>query len=173
MNIREVILDTETTGFSPTLGDRIVEIGALKMVNKVLTGDKFHYYINPERGMPFHAYRAHGISEEFLKDKPLFKDIVEEFLEFIGGSNLVIHNAPFDIRFINHEFSLVSKAPLQLEHAVDTLLLARKTFPGEKATLDALCKRFKVDNSSRQFHGALKDAVLLARVYVQLTGGRQ
>lgn len=173
MNIREIIIDTETTGLSPRDGHRIVEIGALEMVNKVLTGEKFHYYINPERGMPNEAYRVHGISEEFLKDKPLFKDIVQEFLEFMGGSNLVIHNAPFDIKFLNHEFSLVSKAPLELSDAVDTLLLARKTFPGARATLDALCKRFKVDNSSRQFHGALKDAVLLAEVYVELTGGRQ
>ena len=173
MNIREVILDTETTGLSPKDGHRIVEIGALEMVNKVLTGEKFHHYINPERGMPNEAYRVHGISEEFLKDKPLFKDIVQEFLEFIGGSSLVIHNAPFDIKFLNHELSLVSKVPLELSDAVDTLLLARKTFPGARATLDALCKRFKVDNSSRQFHGALKDAVLLAGVYVELTGGRQ
>lgn len=173
MNIREIILDTETTGLNPVDGHRIVEIGALEMVNRNLTGKKFHHYINPERAMPDDAYRIHGISEEFLKDKPLFKDIVQEFLEFIGESKLVIHNAAFDIKFLNHEFSLVNKPSLELSDAIDTLLLARKTFPGARATLDALCKRFKVDNSSRQFHGALKDAVLLAEVYVELTGGRQ
>ena len=173
MNIREIILDTETTGLNPVDGHRIVEIGALEMVNRNLTGKKFHHYINPERAMPNDAYRIHGISEEFLKDKPLFKDIVQEFLEFIGESKLVIHNAAFDIKFLNHEFSLVNKPSLELSDAIDTLLLARKIFPGARATLDALCKRFKVDNSSRQFHGALKDAVLLAEVYVELTGGRQ
>lgn len=173
MNIREIILDTETTGLNPVDGHRIVEIGALEMVNRNLTGKKFHHYINPERAMPNEAYRIHGISEEFLKDKPLFKDVVQEFLEFIGESKLVIHNAAFDIKFLNHEFSLVKKPSLELSDAIDTLLLARKTFPGARATLDALCKRFKVDNSSRQFHGALKDAVLLAEVYVELTGGRQ
>ena len=173
MNIREIILDTETTGLSPKDGHRIVEIGALEMVNKVLTGEKFHYYINPERGMPNEAYRVHGISEEFLKDKPLFKDVVQDFLEFIDGGALVIHNAPFDIKFLNHELSLVNKVPLELADAIDTLPMARKKFPGARASLDALCKKFKVDNSSRQFHGALKDAVLLAGVYVELTGGRQ
>lgn len=173
MSIREVILDTETTGLNPVDGHRIVEIGALEMVNRNLTGKKFHHYINPERAMPNEAYRIHGISEEFLKDKPLFQDVVQEFLEFIGESTLVIHNAAFDIKFLNHEFSLVKKPSLELSDAIDTLLLARKTFPGARATLDALCKRFKVDNSSRQFHGALKDAALLAEVYVELTGGRQ
>jgi DNA polymerase-3 subunit epsilon len=173
MNIREIILDTETTGLSPKDGHRIVEIGALEMVNKVLTGKQFHYYINPERSMPSEAYRVHGISEEFLKDKPLFKDVVEGFLEFIKEDSLVIHNAPFDIKFLNYEFSLVNKIPLELLNAIDTLPMARKKFPGARASLDALCKRFKVDNSARQFHGALKDAELLAGVYVELTGGRQ
>lgn len=173
MNIREVILDTETTGLNPRDGHRIVEIGALEMVNKVLTGNKFHFYINPERSMPEEAYRIHGISEEFLKDKPLFKNIVEEFLEFIKDRKLVIHNAPFDIKFLNHELSIINLPSLELADAIDTLPIARKTFPGAKVNLDALCKRFKIDNSSRQFHGALKDAALLAEVYVELTGGRQ
>jgi DNA polymerase-3 subunit epsilon len=173
MNIREIILDTETTGLSPKDGHRIVEIGALEMVNKVLTGKQFHYYINPQRSMPNEAYRVHGISEEFLKDKPLFQDVVEDFLEFINEGSLVIHNAPFDIKFLNHELSLVNKAPLELLNAIDTLPMARKKFPGARASLDALCKRFKVDNSARQLHGALKDAELLAGVYVELTGGRQ
>jgi len=173
MNIREIILDTETTGLSPKDGHRIVEIGALEMVNKVLTGKSFHHYVNPKRTMPNEAYRVHGISESFLKDKPLFEEIVNDFIEFIDGGTLVIHNAPFDIKFLNHELSLVNKPPLELSRAVDTLPMARKKFPGARASLDALCKRFKVDNSSRELHGALKDAELLAEVYVELTGGRQ
>lgn len=173
MNIREIILDTETTGLSPNDGHRIVEIGALEMVNKVLTGKSFHYYINPKRSMPAEAYRVHGISESFLKDKPLFEDIHSEFLEFVGLGVMVIHNAPFDIKFLNHELSLVKKPPFELANVIDTLPMARKKFPGARASLDALCKRFKIDNSSRQLHGALKDAELLAEVYVELTGGRQ
>ncbi len=173
MNIREIVLDTETTGLSPRDGHRVVEIGALEMVNKVLTGKSFHYYINPERSMPTEAYRIHGISDEFLKDKPLFKDIAQEFLDFIEEGSLVIHNASFDIKFLNHELTLLKKPQLELADAIDTLIMARRTFPGARASLDALCKRFKVDNSSRQLHGALKDAELLAEVYVELTGGRQ
>ncbi len=173
MTVREIVLDTETTGLSPRDGHRIVEIGALEMVNKVLTGKKFHFYINPERDMPLEAYRIHGISSEFLKDKPLFKDIADTFLRFIEDSKLVIHNAPFDIKFLNHELSLLSLSSLELTNTIDTLIIARKTFPGAKVNLNALCRRFKVDNSSRQYHGALKDAELLAEVYVELTGGRQ
>ncbi|PCJ25349.1 MAG: DNA polymerase III subunit epsilon [Rickettsiales bacterium] len=173
MTEREIILDTETTGLSPKDGHRIVEIGALEMVNKVLTGKKFHQYINPERDMPEGAYKVHGISYEFLQDKPLFSDIYKEFMDFIEGGKLVIHNAQFDIRFLNHELSLVKAAPLNLEDAIDTLAMARRRFPGTRVNLDALCKRFKVDNSSREFHGALKDAALLSEVYVELTGGRQ
>jgi len=173
MHIREIILDTETTGLSPKGGHRIVEVGAMEMVNKVLTGKKFHYYVNPQRDMPNEAYRIHGISSEFLQDKPLFSEIADEFMDFIEGGKLVIHNAPFDIKFLNHELSLVNKPSLELADAIDTLIMARKTFPGAKVNLDALCRRFKVDNSSREYHGALKDAVLLAEVYVELTGGRQ
>lgn len=173
MHIREIILDTETTGLSPKGGHRIVEVGAMEMVNKVLTGKKFHYYVNPQRDMPNEAYRVHGISSEFLQDKPLFSEIADEFMDFIEGGKLVIHNAPFDIKFLNHELSLVNKPSLELSDAIDTLIIARKTFPGAKVNLDALCRRFKVDNSSREYHGALKDAVLLAEVYVELTGGRQ
>lgn len=171
--IREIILDTETTGLDPFDGHRIVEIGALEMKNKVVTGKKFHFYINPERDMPTEAYRIHGISGEFLKTKPLFSEIVEDFLNFIDGARLVIHNAPFDIKFLNHELSRIHKPSLELAHAIDTLIMARKMFPGMRANLDALCKRFKIDNSGRQLHGALKDAALLADVYVELTGGRQ
>ncbi|HJD64477.1 MAG TPA: DNA polymerase III subunit epsilon [Rickettsia endosymbiont of Sericostoma sp.] len=174
--LREVILDTETTGLYPKSGHRIVEIGAIEMVNKVLTGKQFHFYINPQRDMPTEAYRIHGISGEFLKDKPLFAEIAEEFLAFISNSQLVIHNATFDIKFINYELSLLKRPNtdfLELASTIDTLALARKMFPGMKANLDSLCKRYKIDNSSRKLHGALKDAALLAEVYVELTGGRQ
>ncbi|WP_341748675.1 DNA polymerase III subunit epsilon [Candidatus Tisiphia endosymbiont of Sialis lutaria] len=174
--LREVILDTETTGLDPKSGHRIVEIGAIEMVNKVLTGKHFHFYINPQRDMPTEAYRIHGISGEFLKDKPLFAEIAEEFLAFISNSQLVIHNATFDIKFINYELSLLKRPNtdfLELASTIDTLALARKMFPGMKANLDSLCKRYKIDNSSRKLHGALKDAALLAEVYVELTGGRQ
>lgn len=175
-NLREIILDTETTGLDPKGGHRIVEIGAIEMVNKVLTGKHFHFYLNPERDMPFEAYRIHGISGEFLKDKPLFHTIADDFLEFISDSKLVIHNAPFDVKFLNHELSLLKRAEVKLlefEHAIDTLVMAKSMFPGSQYSLNALCKRFKVDNSGRQLHGALKDAALLAEVYVELTGGRQ
>lgn len=175
-SLREIILDTETTGLDPKGGHRIVEIGAIEMVNKVLTGKHFHFYLNPERDMPFEAYRIHGISGEFLKDKPLFHTIADDFLEFISDSKLVIHNAPFDVKFLNHELSLLKRAEvklLELEHAIDTLVMAKSMFPGSQYSLNALCKRFKVDNSGRQLHGALKDAALLAEVYVELTGGRQ
>ncbi|WP_341750699.1 DNA polymerase III subunit epsilon [Candidatus Tisiphia endosymbiont of Sialis lutaria] len=174
--LREVILDTETTGLDPKSGHRIVEIGAIEMVNKVLTGKHFHFYINPQRDMPTEAYRIHGISGEFLKDKPLFAEIAEEFLAFISNSQLVIHNATFDIKFINYELSLLKRPDtdfLELANTIDTLALARKMFPGMKANLDSLCKRYKIDNSLRKLHGALKDAALLAEVYVELTGGRQ
>jgi DNA polymerase-3 subunit epsilon len=171
--MKELILDTETTGLDPKEGHRIVEIAVLEMKNKVLTGNKFHFYVNPQRDMPTEAYRIHGISGEFLKDKSLFGDIADEFLKFIEGGKLVIHNAVFDVNFINHELSLLNKPTLELSCAIDTLAIARKMFPGMKANLDALCKRFKIDNSFRKFHGALKDAALLAEVYVEMTGGRQ
>lgn len=160
----------------PKAGHRIVEIAAIEMVNKVLTGKQFHFYVNPQRDMPTEAYRIHGISGEFLRDKPLFHEIADDFLEFIQDSKIVIHNAVFDVKFINHELSLLNRdtiAFLELSNTIDTLILARKLFPGMKANLDALCKRYKIDNSGRQLHGALKDAALLAEVYVELTGGRQ
>lgn len=173
MNVREIVLDTETTGLNPYEGHRIVEIGALEMVNKVLTGNKFHFYINPQRDMPSEAYKVHGISSDFLKDKPVFQEVADEFLEFIKDGKLVIHNAPFDIKFLNYELSLLNLPSLELSEAIDTLTIARKNYPGARVNLDALCKRFKIDNSSREFHGALLDAALLAEVYVELTGGRQ
>ncbi len=173
MSIREIILDTETTGLDPKDGHRIVEVGALEMINKVITGNKFHYYINPERDMPSEAYRIHGISSEFLKDKPLFKNIANEFINFLQNGKLVIHNAPFDIKFLNYELTLLNLPSIELSEVIDTLPIARRFFPGARVNLDALCKRFKVDNTNRQFHGALKDAYLLSEVYVELSGGRQ
>lgn len=174
--IREIILDTETTGLEPRDGHRIVEIGAIEMINKVLTGRHFHFYVNPDRDMPSEAYRIHGISGEFLRDKPRFAEIADDFLEFIQNSKLVIHNAAFDIKFLNNELSLLKRPDikfLDLDNSIDTVIMARKKFPGMRASLDALCKRYKIDNSSRKLHGALKDAALLAEVYVELTGGRQ
>lgn len=171
--MREIILDTETTGLNPLEGHRIIEIGCLEMVDKVLTGREFHCYINPQRDVPQEAYRIHGISSEFLMDKPLFSHIADEFLSFIDGATLVIHNARFDIGFINHELSKLGKMALELSEVIDTLTMARKAFPGARANLDALCKRFKIDNTMRTKHGALLDAQLLAEIYVELTGGRQ
>lgn len=173
MSVREIILDTETTGLDPRSGHRIIEIGCLEMHDKVLTGEKFHIYINPDRDVPAEAYRVHGISSEFLKDKPLFQEVADDFMRFIEGANLVIHNAPFDLKFLNYEFSLLSMPSLEGFKVIDTLPMARKKYPGARASLDALCKRFKIDNSNRTLHGALLDAELLAEVYVELTGGRQ
>ncbi len=173
MSVREIVLDTETTGLDPKDGHRIVEVGALEIVNKVLTGKKFHYYVNPERNMPTEAYRIHNISGEFLKDKPLFKEIAVEFLAFVGNSKLVIHNAPFDVKFLNHELNLLKLPSFELSKTTDTLTMAKRKFPGARVNLDALCRRFNIDNSSRVFHGALKDAALLVQVYIELTGGRQ
>ncbi len=145
----------------------------LEMNNKILTGNKFHFYLNPERDVPPDAYRIHGISTEFLRDKPLFATLADEFMDFIEGGRLVIHNASFDMKFINHELSLVNKPSIDMTSVTDTLSMARRMFPGARANLDALCKKFKIDNSSRKFHGALLDAELLSEVYVELTGGRQ
>lgn len=173
MSKLEIILDTETTGLDPKSGHRIIEIGMLKMYDKVLTGEKFHFYVNPERDVPIDAYKIHGISTEFLLDKPLFKSIADEFLKFVSEGSLVIHNAPFDMKFINHELSLIGRPSIDMSRVIDTLPMARKKFPGAKVNLDALCKRFKVDNSGRNFHGALLDAKLLSEIYVELIGGRQ
>ena len=171
--MKEIILDTETTGLDPKSGHRIIEIGALEMYDKVLTGRKFHCYINPERDVPQEAYRIHGISSDFLLDKPLFEHIAAEMLEFIADGALVIHNSSFDMKFLNYELSKIGMASLDHYRVIDTLPMARKMFPGAKVNLDALCTKFKIDNSLRTFHGALKDAKLLADVYVELCGGRQ
>lgn len=171
--MREIVLDTETTGLSPAGGDRIVEIGCIELVNHLPTGKHFHEYINPERDMPEQAEAIHGLSEEFLSDKPVFAEISEAFESLIGDSMLVIHNADFDLGFLNAERKRVGHEPLSAERAIDTVAMARRKFPGAQANLDALCRRFQIDNSDRTLHGALKDARLLSDVYLELIGGRQ
>lgn len=171
--MREIIFDTETTGLSPADGHRLVEIGCVELVNRIETGRTFHVYINPERGMPAEAEAIHGLSAIFLADKPCFKDVVDDFLAFIEGAQLVAHNAMFDMGFINAELRRCGKPPIFAERATDTLAIARTKFPGAKHSLDALCQRYDIDRSMRVHHGALLDAQLLAQVYVELTGGRQ
>jgi DNA polymerase-3 subunit epsilon len=171
--MREIVLDTETTGFEPDQGDRIVEIGAVELWNHMPTGKTYHQYINPERSMPKSAFEVHGLGDEFLADKPLFKNIFRAFLDFIGDSTLVIHNAPFDMKFLNAELKWVHQPAIPMSQAFDTLTLARKKFPGAPASLDALCRRFGIDNASRTLHGALLDSEILADVYLELIGGRQ
>jgi DNA polymerase III subunit epsilon len=171
--MREIIFDTETTGLSPREGHRLVEIGCIEVINRFPTGQVFHKYLNPDRDMPLEAFEIHGLSSEFLKDKPLFADVANEFEAFIEGAQLVAHNAGFDIGFINAEFARVGKPPIMMDRVVDTVLLARRKFPGAKASLDALCARFGVDNSRRTKHGALLDAEILAEVYSELLGGKQ
>lgn len=170
---REIILDTETTGLDPSKGDRMVEVGCVEMIDGMRTGAFFHSYLNPQRDVPEGAFKVHGLSTEFLKDKPLFATKVDEFLEFIADSQLVIHNAPFDMKFINAELAMLGFDKIPMTRTVDTLLIARNKFPGSPANLDALCKRFNIDISGRQKHGALLDAELLADVYLDLLGGRQ
>ena len=171
--MREIVLDTETTGLAANNGDRIVEIACLELIHHVPTGETFHTYINPEREMPEDAFRIHGLSGEFLSDKPLFAAIADDFLAFIADAPLVIHNAEFDVGFINAELVRLGRDRLDGSRAVDTMRLARKRFPGAQASLDALCRRFEIDNSARTFHGALLDCELLAEVYLELKGGRQ
>lgn len=171
--MREIVLDTETTGFEPEDGHRIVEIGCVEIMNQIPTGNVYHVYINPDRDMPTEAYDVHGISEEFLADKPRFTEVVKDFLDFIQDAKLVIHNAEFDMRFINHELKMAGFPSLPMSQAIDTLAIARKKFPGSPASLDALCRRYEIDNSNRTFHGALLDSELLAEVYLHLLGGRQ
>lgn len=171
--VREIILDTETTGLDPATGDRIVEIGAVELLNHLPTGRTFHVYINPERDMPKEAEAVHGLSLAFLKDKPVFADIAQEFLEFIGDALLVIHNASFDMAFLNAELSFLGLPSLLPERVLDTLHLARQRHPGSANSLDALCRRYGIDNSRRTKHGALLDSELLAEVYLELIGGRQ
>jgi DNA polymerase-3 subunit epsilon len=171
--MREIVLDTETTGLEPAEGHRIVEIGAVELVNHMPTGRTFHQYINPLRPMPKEAFEVHGLGDDFLRDKPVFKAVGQAFLDFIEDSRLVIHNAAFDMKFLNAELGWAGLPTLAAERALDTLLIARKRFPGSPASLDALCRRFGVDNSSREKHGALLDSEILAEVYLELVGGRQ
>lgn len=171
--MREIVLDTETTGLDPKSGDRIVEIGCVELLNHVPTGEVYHQYINPERDMPAEAERVHGLSEAFLKDHPLFADVSDKFVTFVGDATLVIHNAAFDMGFINAELGRVGVEEIPMYRAVDTVSMARKKFPGAQASLDALCRRFGIDLSGRELHGALLDAQLLADVYLELLGGRQ
>lgn len=170
---REIVLDTETTGLDPDQGHRIVEVAALELVNHLPTGRTFHSYVNPERDMPPEAFRVHGLSTEFLADYPVFAEVADPLLEFLADSPLVIHNAAFDIRFLSAELVRHGREALPLGRAVDTLLLAQRRFPGAPASLDALCRRFSVDNTARTLHGALLDCELLAEVYLHLIGGRQ
>ncbi len=171
--MREIIFDTETTGLDPRSGDRLVEIGCVEMVNRVTTGATFHCYFNPDRDMPAAAEAVHGLSATFLSDKPRFHEKAAEFLEFIGDSMLVAHNAGFDFGFVNMELEMCGLDPLSKERMIDTVALARVRHPGAKNSLDALCTRYGIDRSHRTLHGALLDAELLAQVYVELTGGRQ
>ncbi|NKB49296.1 MAG: DNA polymerase III subunit epsilon [Alphaproteobacteria bacterium] len=171
--MREVILDTETTGLDPSSGDRVVEIGCIETHNHMPTGAHFHCYVNPERDMPEGAFAVHGLSSEFLSDKPIFADVAAPFLEFIGTDPLVIHNAKFDMGFLNAELSRLDKPAIEYSRAVDTVALARRRYPGAQVSLDALCRRFEIDLSRREKHGALLDAELLAEVYLYLMGGRQ
>lgn len=171
--LREIAFDTETTGLDPEVGHRIVEIGCVEMIGHIRTGRTFHCYINPEREMPKEAEAVHGLSAKFLSDKPRFSEVAKQFLEFIEDSHLVIHNAGFDMKFINHELFLAEHPTICHTRAIDTLTLARQKFPGQPNSLDALCKRFNVDLSARTKHGALLDSELLADVYLELRGGRQ
>jgi DNA polymerase-3 subunit epsilon len=171
--MREIVLDTETTGLDPLRGDRLVEIGCVEIFNRMPTGQTFHRHINPERDMPAEAFAVHGLSSEFLADKPVFAHVVDEFLEFIADAPLVIHNAAFDISFINAELDRIKCLPIARDRLVDTLLLARRKHPGVSNRLDDLCSRYAIDNSRRTKHGALLDAELLAEVYIDLIGARQ
>ncbi|OIQ37903.1 MAG: DNA polymerase III subunit epsilon [Roseobacter sp. MedPE-SW] len=184
--MREIVLDTETTGFDPFSGDRIVEIGAVELLNHMPTGETFHVYINPERGMPQEAFGVHGIGPDLLeppqkpekgqvtlRDKPVFAKFGQAFLDFVRDSRMVIHNASFDMKFLNFELDRMGLRTLPMEQALDTLAMARKRYPGSPATLDALCRRFHIDNSNRTLHGALLDSEILADVYLELIGGRQ
>jgi DNA polymerase-3 subunit epsilon len=171
--MREIVFDTETTGFEPGDGHRIVEIGCVELVDHFPTGKSFQAYLNPEREVPIESQRVHGLSDEFLRDKPLFAAVAEEFLAFIGDAPLVIHNASFDIKFINAELSRTGHPPIPLSRAIDTIEIAKRKVPGARYSLDELCKRFGVDLSARAKHGALLDADLTAQIYLELIGGRQ
>ncbi len=173
--MRQIVLDTETTGLEVSLGHRVIEIGCIELINRRVTGNHWHHYIKPDREVDSGAFEVHGISNDFLEDKPRFDELAEDFLNYVDGAELVIHNAPFDVGFLNHELSLleIDTAPLESRCGVlDTLLLARQKHPGQKNNLDALCRRYEIDNSHRSLHGALLDARILADVYLVMTGGQ-
>ncbi|OGO91943.1 MAG: DNA polymerase III subunit epsilon [Coxiella sp. RIFCSPHIGHO2_12_FULL_42_15] len=173
--MRNIILDTETTGLDPKQGHRIIEIGCVEMIDRRLTGNNLHFYINPERSIDSGARQVHGITEQFLQDKPTFSQIALQLMDYLRGGELIIHNAPFDVGFLDHEFKLLGKPfqpLLQICTVIDTLALARRKHPGQQNSLDALCRRYHVDNSNRALHGALLDAELLAHVYLFMTGGQ-
>ena len=172
--MREIIFDTETTGLDPNTGDRLVEIGAIELINTMPTSNRFQHYLDPQRDMPAEAFNVHGLSAAFLKGKPLFEDVADAFLAFLGDARLVAHNAEFDMRFLNFELKRAGRPPIGGERVTDTLALARRKHPGQPNSLDALCARYHIDNSKRSdAHGALVDALILAEVYAELTGGRQ
>ncbi|GGX39815.1 DNA polymerase III subunit epsilon [Tateyamaria omphalii] len=171
--MREIVLDTETTGFDPESGDRIVEIGAIELLGHVPTDSVFHEYIDPERSMPQEAFEVHGLGDDFLRGKPKFAELGQKFLDFVGDAKLVIHNAAFDMKFLNAELKWMGLPQIPFDRAIDTLDIARRRFPGSPASLDALCRRFGIDNSARTLHGALLDSEILAEVYLELIGGRQ
>ncbi len=170
---REIVFDTETTGFEYAKGDRLVEIGAVELVNHVPTGRTYHQYINPERDVPEEVVKIHGLTQDFLKDYPTFDQIADQWLEFVDDADLVAHNASFDMNFVNYELKQIGKPEMEWDRCIDTLEIARGMFPGTKCNLDALCKKFGIDNSARSFHGALLDAQLLAEVYLELLGGKE
>lgn len=171
--MREICFDTETTGLDPNSGHKLVEIGCVELINRVPSGNNFHVYLNPERDMPTEAFEVHGLSEAFLADKPLFSEKAQEFLDYLGDAMLVIHNSAFDMKFLNAELKSVGLQTIAMSRALDTVAMARAKFPGAPVSLDALCRRFGIDNALRTKHGALLDAELLADVYIELTGGRQ
>jgi DNA polymerase-3 subunit epsilon len=169
---REIVLDTETTGLSPATGDRIVEIGCVELINHIPTGRHFHVYLNPERDMPDDAFRVHGLTNDFLRDKPLFASVAADFIQFIDDATLIIHNAPFDMGFLNAELEK-ARLPTLINEVIDTVTLARQVHPGARVSLDSLCKHYGIDNTRRTLHGALLDSEILAEVYLELIGGRQ
>lgn len=171
--MREIVLDTETTGLDPSAGHRLVEIGCIELFNLIPTGMTFHTYLDPQRDVPEPAFRIHGLSAEFLAGKPQFADIIDDFLTFLGEARLVIHNAEFDMRFLDAELARAGRPPLGMDRVVDTLVIARRKYPGSPNSLDALCNRYRIDHSRRTTHGALLDAGILAEVYAELVGGRQ
>ena len=171
--VREVVFDTETTGFEYAKGDRLIEIGAVELINHMPTGKVYHQFINPEREVPEDAVKVHGLTYDFLKDYPTFDKVADEWLDFIKDAKLVAHNASFDMNFVNYELKQIGKPEMSWDECIDTLEIARNMFPGARCSLDALCKRFEIDNSARTFHGALLDAQLLSEVYLELLGGKE